>query len=282
MTTIRKRDTVKSRNEIPLSGDRKIPVGTAFYCLSGGRNPEIAFYSEEEDAVFRLRDRDGQLTATMDPIPMSELPKPLREHLDLDVAPVTLKKGQFKKLAQPITLKNEKGEDITFPKGIRAKVLRGGSKPSILAMLPGENEFRQISFSSVGPELFSDGAPLEDDPRLNQITVRVKTIPEFTEETTARRGMITLGSHRIDVSCHGHGDPLLCTSLDKGAAKALYTLLESIIRDGGVEKRGNDDLVEDYLDFLAGDTYGMETFADFVRHKQESLRQLTEKYGRKK
>lgn len=267
MAQLRKGDTVSNTQEISLSNSIVLSPDSGFYCTRGGKVPKLAFVHPLTREVVTITDRDGRLAPMMTPIAPDQLPADLQAFFDLDAPPVpAFRKGDILALGAPIEALAD-GQSVHIPAGTRVKVVRGGKSLKVMLRVPGSDMFRTLKLGAKDAAALVASSPVPDNPSLSRITVDVQTFLSKSDETVAVDGIVTLDGKRLAVHCDGRGDALRCQDIDAGTYKRLTQLLVEVLADANVSENPDESLIDSYLIFVDDNTFGMETFADFMRDK---------------
>ena len=272
MLTFKKHQTFRAKTPIAIKGPTfdGIAQGTAFVCIKGGKNPQLAFETPEGGRFMALSFPLNELQKIMEVIPAQDVPATLAQHVGLSQAPASapaatsaFKKGDFVQFKEAMPL-----SDTTIAAGSMGRCIKGGKYPTILVRAP--KGLLEIRLGTGDSELLAPAEPLVD-AALVGVTHKITTYPKLSQETIALSGTITLqDGSRLTVENSGQGSPTLIRGRD--ASKTLDRLLDTCLIEAGMDSNITelDDLYVGYLTT----SYGIETFADYVADFNQQMAEL--------
>jgi hypothetical protein len=278
MLTFKKGNAYRAIKAIPMKGPTfsELPVGTYFVCVKGGKNPRLALESPEGGKFYAMAVPLTELQTCLEGALLSDVPDTLKRHLGLSTAETPashnrFKKGDVARVATPFELGK-----TTIPTGTMMRCIKGGQSPVFVMRKP-DGALVEVR---MGTNAMS-GLALADpvvDRSLMGVTHSIKTFPAKSEETLAMRGEITLpDGFRVDVSCNGHGDPVLFRGVNgqgRDAEEALMLRIRQALTDANMDVDAFVELDGLYANYLAL-AEGIETFAAYARHQQTMLEALS-------
>lgn len=278
MLTFKKGNAYRAINAIPMKGPTfsELPVGTYFVCVKGGKHPKLALESPEGGKFYAMAMPLTELRTSLESASLSDVPDTLKSHLGLSTAATPTASNRFKKGAiarvdTPFDL-----DGTTIPAGTMARCIKGGQSPVFVMRKP-DGALIEVRMGTHAMSGMSLADPVVDRSLMG-VTHSIKALPALSQETLALTGEITLpDGFRVDVSCNGHGDPVLFRGVKgqgRAAVEALTLRIHQALTDANLDVDAFVELDGLYANYLAL-AEGIETFAAYARHQQAMLEALS-------